>query len=178
MISDHKYAFIHVEKTAGWSIRRAINRSKQIKYVSHGQQITDQLASQYTTVSVSRDPVERFTSWFRWKYRWHDTSNMHQLLQDHLENDLNCFLTYSYYFEHHQPDIFLSFNDIQNEWTRFLTTHNITDVEKKLPHEHCLTNIYIRLTKKQHNLVRNRLFQDINIIYGNNNSSTIYEGLK
>lgn len=175
MISDYKYAFIHVEKTAGWSIRRASHRSKQIKYIYH-QPITDQLARDYITVSVMRHPVDRFISWFRWTYRFHDfENNVNSLVETHLLDKLYGFKCYhDFYFADHQPDIMLQYDDIQNEWCRFVETYNIIDVERILTHEHALPHVDIKLTQSQYDKIHEVLRVDIDkYLHGSNKRSTI-----
>ena len=174
-MSDQKFAFIHVEKTAGWSIRLASWQSKQIKYIHH-QSITDQLARDYTTVVVMRHPVKRFISWFRWVYRHHDfENNVESLVDAHLIDTLHVFNRYhDFYFANHQPDIMLQFNDIQNEWSNFVEINNILDADKILKHKHALPHVDIKLSQSQRDTIHEVLNDDLNkYSYGNNTSSTI-----
>ena len=148
-MNDTQFAFIHVEKTAGWSIRQASHRCRRIFYHGH-RPITEQIDRDYTTVSVLRNPVDRYISWIKWVYRFRDFKDDKNLLMERCINNIESHRTYQdYYFKEYKPDIMLSFDNIQADWSQFVYDYQLCDVDTVLPWRHQSNTRIPELTKSQ-----------------------------
>ena len=161
------YAFIHIEKTAGWSIRHAIQNSVSVRYMPHAP-ITTNIAREFTTLAVLRDPVDRFISWFKWIHRHHGLlDDVQSLLEQNLLFCLDRFRRCSdYYFLEHDPDIILHFDNIQTDWRHFIESYNIVDADTHLTRKHVSLEMDFYLTKTQLKIIQQALSDDINNYYG------------
>ncbi len=130
--------FIHVPKTAGFSVRVSIRdiNSVRVKYLGHRPNC-EEFERDYVTVSTLRHPYDIFLS----GYRFHRSLYVDNLpgysIQDHINKTItNGYKGYiSKWFKYKQPKHLLRFESVQQDWFHLLHTYNISH-DSQFPHLH------------------------------------------
>ena len=134
--SNPEYAFIHIPKNAGMSIRDAILQCSKIKYFGHNV-IYDKVRD-YKQIIVLRDPIDRFTSAFFYlkEYKlnkvrdYFDTPE--DLIKGILELDYKAFSFLKIHDHHHKVNNV----EINTDWAFHPQINWVIDPYRVLIYEH------------------------------------------
>ena len=111
-----EYAFIHIPKNAGFSIKKAIEHCQSIKYFNHDVLFKD--IEQLKEIIIIRNPIDRFTSAFFYlkQYKTNKASVYFNTPEDLLKGFLNYDPMALNYLKIHDHSHHVNGNKINTDW--------------------------------------------------------------
>lgn len=130
--------FIHVPKTAGFSVRIHIRdmSNPHVKYLGHRPNC-EEFERDHVTVATLRHPYDIFLSDYRFYRSFYVDNLPGYSIQDHINRTItNGFKGYkNKWFKFKQPQHLLRFETIQQDWYQLLHMYNMSH-DNQLPHLH------------------------------------------